>query len=1028
MEERKTLTQFGLTQLEHILQNLPGGVAIYKVGKTIKTLYYSDGILRLTGHEKKEYDELVKDNPIAGIVYEEDQADMLAKINTAASTGASISLTYRIKHKNGSLVWIQLSANLIQEEADGKLYYAVFTKPVKEAEIYQHIVDNSETAVFIAEKKTRRLIFTNQAWKRLRNLNQDEYVGDRLPDIISARDLIYTDAELAKLPSDHYAESYMISTSGQYLHIRGRAIDWSGYDAYVCYISDETELWNSRAMLDAAMKSAKMLVWKYDYRTHTITDSGSLEQVIGLPKIIENVPESLIEMGFIHEDSIENFRAMFRDIPKQEKVVYDIHTSAYGKRKSKWDRQIYTSLYDSNGNYIESIGTAIDVTAQKEREKNYEEQTRLKHLLVNNALAVVHYNLSQNEITDAESSEPLLMDILKSGSADDVLRAIRENTPNETEQQAFAPAYDCQTMIAGYKQGETHFVIRHHLKNDSRWFESDFNIISNPYAGDIEAVSALHDISELVRAESIVDVLLKIDYESITTIDASTGAAKAYARGHIQDVIAEQKRVGDNVKGVASYLRKYCAEPNVEKVILETSLPYVKKRLEKVPVHTVAYSLQRGQHVVHSRVIYTYLDNTKNTILCAMQDLTETYEQEKQQKETLAHALAEAENANHAKTEFFSRMSHDMRTPMNGILGLAELSMEESDVDTLKSNMAKIKESGNYLLSLINDTLDFQRIESGKLKLSPQIVAAHAVLENITDIILPAVRAKNIDFQLINLNTELDVYVHADPARIKQIFLNLLSNAVKFTPEGGAVTFEIQCLRKEGMVSCNCFRITDTGVGMSEHFINNELYKPFSQEHNEISANSAGSGLGLSIVHSLVEMMGGKIEVASKPGIGTTFTLYLNFEYIEREKAEALLQSEQKKQSGLQSSLAGKHILLVEDHPLNAEIAEKFLEKAGCSVQWADNGQKGVDAFKASALHEFDAVLMDIRMPVLNGLDAARAIRSLTRADAQTIPIISMTANAYEEDVKQALDAGMNFHLSKPVNPAKLYETLIKYI
>lgn len=1028
MENQNVLKRFGQTQLDNILQNLPGGVVIYKIGKSIETLYYSDGILQLTGHSKEEYDELVKNNPISTIVSKDDQTEIMARVNAAVSAGAPLSLAYRIKHKNGSLVWVQLSAKMIHEEPDGKLYYAVFTKPAEETEIYQNIVDNSDTAIFIAERSTRRLIFANQAWKKLRMLNQEEHFGGRrLPDVISVKDMIYTDEELASLPSDHYAESYMINSRGLYLHIRGRAIDWSGYDAYVCYISDETELWNSRAMLDAAMKSAKMLVWKYDYRTHTITDSGSLGQSIGLPKIIENVPESLIEMGLVHDDSIDAFRSMFQELPQKEKVTYDIHAASVNGRRDRWDRQIYTSVFDKNGNYIESIGTAIDVTEQKDREKNYEEQIRLKRLLINNALAVAHYNLTQNEITDAESNEPQLMDILKAGSVDDVLLAIREYTQGESEQQAFAPVYNCQTMIASYNQGVTHFVIRHHLKEDNRWFESDFNIISNPYGGDIEAISVLRDVSELVRAESIVNTLMGIDYESITTIDTKTGAANAFAKGHIQDVIAEQQRVGNNVEGVASYLRKYCEEPDVERIILETSLPYVKKRLEEVPIHTVTYSLRQKNGLMRNRVIYTYLDETKKTILCAMQDLTETYLQEEAQKKALAQALSTAEKANHAKTEFFSRMSHDMRTPMNGILGLAELSMEENDVSTLKSNMAKIRESGNYLLSLINDTLDFQKIESGKLKLSPQIVATHSVLENIIDIILPAAKAKNINFQLTNHGADLDWYVRVDPVRIKQIFINLLSNAIKFTPEGGTVTFEFQCLRREGMISYNCFHITDTGVGMSESFIKKGLFKPFSQEYNEVSANYAGSGLGLSIVHSLVEMMGGRIEVSSEVGVGTTFTLYLDFERIERIIAERLMQKEQQKQSGFENSLAGSKILLIEDHPLNAEISKKFLEKLGCQVQWADDGRKGVQAFEASALHEFNAILMDIRMPVLNGLEAAREIRSLARKDAQSIPIIAMTANAYDEDIQQALDAGMNCHLSKPINPTKLYETLIQY-
>ncbi|MDD3409814.1 MAG: ATP-binding protein [Eubacteriales bacterium] len=384
--------------------------------------------------------------------------------------------------------------------------------------------------------------------------------------------------------------------------------------------------------------------------------------------------------------------------------------------------------------------------------------------------------------------------------------------------------------------------------------------------------------------------------------------------------------------------------------------------------------------------------------------------------------------ATQAKTDFLSRMSHDMRTPMNGILGLAALSEDEQDPAVLRDNIRRIRESGDYLLSLINDTLDFQRIESGKLTLDQRVVDAQRVLDAVMDVVRPSMEQKKIRFSVVNTSVDLSWNARLDEMRFKQVLINLLSNAVKFTPEGGEVSFSFGCLGREGMLSHTYLRVSDNGIGMSEEFVRSRLFKPFSQESSAVSTQYVGSGLGLSIVKSLVELMGGRIEVESAPGKGSTFTVYLDFERVPRDEADPLLSSVSRQAEHAERRLAGWRVLLAEDHPLNAEIAKRMLSKAGCEVTWARDGRECLRQFEQSAPGAFDAVLMDVRMPVMDGLSAARAMRALPRADAKAIPIIAITANAYETDVQNCRDAGMNAHLSKPIDVSQLYHTLCDFV
>lgn len=425
---------------------------------------------------------------------------------------------------------------------------------------------------------------------------------------------------------------------------------------------------------------------------------------------------------------------------------------------------------------------------------------------------------------------------------------------------------------------------------------------------------------------------------------------------------------------------------------------------------------------------FCYLDDTQTAILYCRSDITDMYQKEQEQLQRTEKALEAAKKANHAKTDFFSRMSHDMRTPMNGILGLAELSKDETDSEILRQNISKIKTSGEYLLGLINDTLDFQRIESGKMKLDLQIVDAAALVDNTIEMMRIAAKEKGVILNIVNENTELGWNIRTDSMRIKQIFINLLSNAIKFTPRGGTVDFIFKCLGREGMISHDLVIVRDTGIGMSKEFLKNGIFKPFSQEYNRVTSEYAGSGLGLSIAKNLIELMHGRIEVESELGVGTKFKVYIDFERVDRSDAVKSVGDDQLHKKAMRDALSGKHILLVEDHPLNAEITKKLLDKVGCKVVWAKDGKEGYNFFISAPEFHYAAILMDIRMPVMDGLKSAKAIRCSEKADAGSIPIIAMTANAYEEDVKKSRAAGMNAHIAKPIDSIKLYETLVQHI
>lgn len=383
----------------------------------------------------------------------------------------------------------------------------------------------------------------------------------------------------------------------------------------------------------------------------------------------------------------------------------------------------------------------------------------------------------------------------------------------------------------------------------------------------------------------------------------------------------------------------------------------------------------------------------------------------------LQNAIEKAESAAQAKTEFLSRMSHDIRTPMNAIIGLTHLARREDDISVVRKHLSKIAASSDFLLGLINDILDMSKIENGDLTLNPEPFTRQEFVTSINTVIRPLMEQRHIHFTC-TLEGGPDCIL-ADKLRFNQIFFNLLSNAGKFTPENGEVSITLENLPPKNEKAGLRFYVRDNGIGMSEEFLKH-LYDPFSQERSKLNNTTKGTGLGLPIVKRLVEAMDGTISVKSKPNEGTEFIVELYLPVAEADVSDTL-----KYRPG--SSLNGKKILLAEDNEINTYVAKLILEEAGCTVTTAENGSEAVEIFRSSAPSHFDAILMDVRMPVTDGLEATRQIRSLDRPDAAAVPIIAMTADAFADEQKRTLESGMNYHISKPIDPSLLYKVLAEY-
>lgn len=777
-----------------------------------------------------------------------------------------------------------------------------------------------------------------------------------------------------------------------------------------------------------------MRAWEFDMRAHklysyTFGQERSSDAYLGNERVIENVPDSIIASGMIHSDDVYRFRELYEKIYLgEQQVSTQLRVWVSTRKTYVWVQVSGMVIGDEDGVPVRALFFSRDISEMKQLERRFTEEARYWEKMSSSILATARRNLTTG----------LWEEVVIHGMTITLPEEIRRTTDYraragyflldvdiaEEDNEKLAPEY----LIAEYARGVRSLSFEYNAKtiesSEPVRIRVDCSLRKRPETQELVAFYYETDVTQEFCLRSMMDSMMKYEYDLVGVLFAACNSI--YSEGKKTDRLTALPPLKSNNydETVQAFMQKYAYGDNVEALIENVRLERVREHLDNENTYIVEFDVREPNGEVRRKELrYSYMDREAGLIAVSRRDIQDIVTAEKEKQEKLEMALNLAERANCAKSEFLSRMSHEMRTPMNAIVGLVSLAKQEiDDKDAVMDYLDKIGVSSRLLMNLINDVLDMAKIESGKMELHEDRCCIGALIEDIESVISPLCEQKGIDF--ISEGTKSSDYILVDKLRFRQIFINLLSNATKFTPQEGVVYFKYYS-RYEGARLAVEVEVADSGVGMSEEF-QKRMFLPFTQEEREESTSSQGTGLGLAITKAIVDQMGGTIQVDSHLGHGTRFVIKVSFP-LAQSRQEADKECEDAAET-VRESLKGRTILVVEDHPMNQLIVRRILQNNGAKVVTQDNGKAAVDYMADAKSAEIDAILMDIRMPVMDGLTAAKLIRRLPDARMRRIPIIAMTANAFEEDVEQAMEAGMNFHLAKPIEPTRMIEVLRKYI
>lgn len=731
-------------------------------------------------------------------------------------------------------------------------------------------------------------------------------------------------------------------------------------------------------------------------------------------------------LGYTQEEFTEKFENRFsrmvyrqdRDRVLQE-IEQQIRQSAYDECEYRIERRDGSLVWvhdeghlvsDENGKKYFYV-VIVDITASVERFQQAQQE-----LLSANpqAMCLFWLDLTDGRCLKGQGGGHIIQAV-QAQSVDRLLANILSFIIGEEGQQEFCRIFQRERLLQACERGEDRFscIVQWQgdaARPDGYWTRVLMQTVQDPRTSRMNAVLYLLDVDEEKKQQLISQRLTYIQYEKVALIDGYTGQLEfrnSDRKGHVTEHCRPYGE--DSLQSAQEVL------PAERQAIRESAaLPRILQQLRQEGSYVYAFSQPEMQHFRRKQWSFCWLDGEQRYILAAKSDITEVYHQEQQRLQQLEEALQAAREADAARSVFLSNVSHDMRTPLNGIIGFTDLALGNVPPERMRDYLQKIRTSGQLLLNLIDDTLHLSRLESGSFLSRREVFDGAELMAELTVPLHMAAQQKNIRLQ-VEAEDLAGRCLRADRLNMQKIFLNLLSNAIKFTPAGGLVELLAQAGSQPGEY---VFLVRDTGIGISEDFLPH-IFEPFMQEH---MGGIEGTGLGLAIVKRLVRLMEGRIEVSSQPGAGTEFRVTLPLETAEGAAADRAAPA-----SPEAHSLRGCQVLLCEDNELNMEIAQTLLEQKGMGVHCAANGQEGLQQFQQSPPGSIDIVLMDLRMPVMNGYEAVRSIRALPRRDARSVPILAMSADAYPEDVERCLQAGMNGHIAKPVDPQLLFRQIARF-
>ena len=787
---------------------------------------------------------------------------------------------------------------------------------------------------------------------------------------------------------------------------------------------DAADAWETAQYLEATINSIPCLIW---YKT--------------ADGVHEKVNDSFCETVGKTKEQVQGQRHAYiwdveEDDPaciESERIVMETERTCVSEEcvQTGSDTRLLTTykspLYNPDGTVMGTVGVGIDITQERAYEASLVEKTRtLETIFTTMECGVLTHSIDGSRILGITQAA---LNILGYESEAELMgQGFDMIAPTVVEEDQAMLRERIATLTHIGDSVSTEYRVRRstgeilHVMGNIKLTEKDGERYFQRFLLDITEQKLEEERKE--RHQRDLLKALSEDYLVVCAYDLDTDVSEP-VRVSTDPVLGLANVFGEGLtleESGGRYISERVHESDRAKMADVLSPARILEHLETDDRLDALYRTGQGDEAQFCQVTIVRAGSWDDghRIVMGLRNVDRQIREELQQKELLEEALVRANKASEAKSAFLTNMSHDIRTPMNAIVGFTALATNHIDQkDRVEEYLAKIQASSHHLLSLINDILDMSRIESGKASLDEQRSSIHEIMENLHTILQPEADERGITLK-VDAGPEAEVPIICDKLKINQIFLNLLGNSLKFTAPEGIVSATV-AEAPGAPAGCRRYRmvVEDTGIGMSPEFLKH-IFDPFERERTSTISGIQGTGLGMAITKSLVDMMGGTIEVASTEGVGSRFTVMLT---LREADASGDLAPTAPTRVVPSDALKGCHVLLVDDNLLNREIALTLLEDAGFEVECAVDGQMAVDMMAEPDADRFELVLMDIQMPVMNGYEAARAIRAL-EGPAATVPILAITADAFDTDRQKALDAGMDGHLPKPIEVDKLFAAL----
>lgn len=718
----------------------------------------------------------------------------------------------------------------------------------------------------------------------------------------------------------------------------------------------------------------------------------------------------------------------------------------------RWNIMSGFYLYDESGNKIRSIGTFEDIHEKKmselERQGIYDMEMNQSLKLQDDLVGRVIVNVTKDFIIDYGKKSRRFI-VPKQPSIKVFNEHIKKIVTHPEEQKKIDMAMSREAFLNAYQQGKE-MVVKYSFLGDNHrmtYLQSKTKFVKHPKTDDLIAFINVYDVTKKEIYDRVIEKAVHTNYDVLVAIHTDDEQIELMIGDEYHNKhYVQNKSYSECLQSISKWLKQ---PEEKENYLSANSIKTIQSKLnlENEYMFSGVFVDPDRKREVRKLLRYQYLDQTKCIILATCEDVTSLYDKEIAQKRELIETLNKLKKASQAKNEFFSAISHDIRTPLNAVIGMTQLAMEdETNAKQVHESLEVICNASKQLLSLINDILDISQMESNKIVLNDNIFSHQEETSKLISKAALLTKEKNQCLHTL-IQVEHDMCI-GDNIRIHRIMDNLISNAVKYTPVGGDIRFEVT---EESSAMSEfaeySFIIEDNGIGMSEE-IQKRIFEPFYHFSYEKIGQDEGIGLGLSIVKESVDLMNGTIEMTSKVGEGSKFQVRIPIriakkqqtvvqkpeESIKEKTKEDIKESEKenteeniKKQPADWMERCKEkdiRVLVVEDHPINQLIIERMLENKEIPVTIAKNGEEGVRYFEEATIHPYTHILMDVQMPVMNGYEATKAIRNSNHPQAKLVTIIAMTAYAFHEDVTACLEAGMDAHLAKPVNMEQLYRML----